>query len=210
MADGAGAAAPILRADGLRGILDDVQIVPRGDTHDGVHVGHLAVEVDRHDGARAWGDGRLDEGRIDVVAGRVDIDKDRHRAEPVDAAARCEEGVRGGDDLVARLDAEGHQRDNERVGARCDADAVGCARIGRNLALQPLHFGAADEILRVGHAIDGRANLLPNRRILRLQVEQGNGLRVRHLTGCPFVPVAGLQVTGCRFGLSHWACIQHD
>ena len=55
VADRAGAASLVLGADRLRGVLDDDQTVLAAIVHHRVHVGHLAVQVHRHDRpGRAW------------------------------------------------------------------------------------------------------------------------------------------------------------
>ena len=50
----------VARPVGVGGVLDDEQLVLPRDGHDGVHVGRLAGEVDRDDGAGARRDGGLD------------------------------------------------------------------------------------------------------------------------------------------------------
>ena len=58
------AGAPLLRvrsADRLRGILDDLQPVAPRDLHERVHVGHLPVQVHRHEGAYARAARAVDE-----------------------------------------------------------------------------------------------------------------------------------------------------
>src|SRR5438067_6483554 len=54
--EGPGAAAAPCRPVGLRGILEHREAVAGGEGIDRVHVGRLAVEVDRQHGARALGD----------------------------------------------------------------------------------------------------------------------------------------------------------
>ena len=48
-----GASSAVRRAVGLRGVLHDGDPVPLGDRDERVHVGHEAVQVDRHDRLRA-------------------------------------------------------------------------------------------------------------------------------------------------------------
>ena len=72
-------------------------------------------------------DARLDLRRIDVVVGEIDVDEHRRGAEAIDDAGGGEERVRGNDDLVARPDAENHQRDEQRVGAGRDVRRRACS-----------------------------------------------------------------------------------
>ena len=58
VAQGAGGAALVAGAYGLGRVFEDDQAAVPGQCQDGVHVGGLAVEVDRDDGAGAGGDGR--------------------------------------------------------------------------------------------------------------------------------------------------------
>ena len=127
MADRAGAAAFVLRADRLGGVFDDHKPVLLRDLHHGVHVGHLAVEMHGHDRPRAGGDLCLDLRRLQVVGGGVNIHEDGCGADARDAAGGGEEGVGRGDDLVARADPLGHQADEQGVSSGRDADRVSAA-----------------------------------------------------------------------------------
>src|SRR5207244_12526142 len=81
VAERAGADAAELRADRLRRVLDDRDVVAAGDGVDLVHRRALAVEVDRHDRSRLRRDARLDLRRGEVVVVEDDVDEGRHRAE---------------------------------------------------------------------------------------------------------------------------------
>ena len=71
VADGAGAPAlRVLRADGLRRIFDDAQAVAPRDRHDARHVGHLAVQVHRHERAHAAAGGAIDQHAVARLAAR--------------------------------------------------------------------------------------------------------------------------------------------
>jgi len=109
----AGALALELCAHGLRGIFDD-----RYAEIQAVHVGALSKEMNGHDRFRSFGDLLFDLCDIDVVVGEVDVDEHRRRAQPRDNAGCREKRIRGDDHFVARADAENHQRDEQRIGAR--------------------------------------------------------------------------------------------
>ena len=100
---------------------------------------------------------------VEVGRDRVDVGEHRARAQPGDGAGGGEEGERRGDDLVARAHAQSHERDHQRVGARRDADRAGRAGCRRELALERLDLGAADEAAGVDHAgpggVEGGAEL---------------------------------------------------
>ena len=77
----------------------------------------------------------LDPGRVDEVRVGLDVDEDRRRAGEQDRADGRVEGVRDGDDLVARLEAQAGEdahlgdravRDGDGV---LDADELGPARL---------------------------------------------------------------------------------
>jgi hypothetical protein len=72
--------------------------------------------------------------------------------------------------LVARTDIERHQRDQERVGARRDADPIRHTDARRQLTLEALGFRAENESLAVAHPGDGGKDLIAQRRVLGLEV----------------------------------------
>ena len=73
---------------------------------------------------------------IEVEGRGIDVDEHRPRAEPRDRAGGGEERIGRRDDLVARADAERHQRQQQRVGARRDGDRVRTPSVARQLALE--------------------------------------------------------------------------
>jgi len=134
---GAGALSRELRQDALAGVLDHGEVVALRDRHQLAHVGDLAGQLDRHDRLGLFGDRGLD--LVDVHAeGIVAVDQHRRGAGFRDRADGGDEGVGGGDDLVAVADAERLERQLERVGAGSDADGVAHAdQLGEAL----LEFG---------------------------------------------------------------------
>ncbi len=134
---GAGALSGEFRQDALAGVLDHRKIVALGDLHQLDHVGDLAGQLHRHDRLGPRRDRGLD--LVDIHAeGIVAIDQHRRRAGFGDRADGGDEGVGGGDDLVAVADAERLQRQLERIGAGADADRVtGADQLGEAL----LEFG---------------------------------------------------------------------
>ena len=92
--------------------------MPAGDRHHGPHVDAAAVEVDRDDRPGPRRDRGLDQGGIDVVGVGLDVDEDGFRPGPPDGPGGGEERVGGGDDLVARLQAQGQERQEQGAGPR--------------------------------------------------------------------------------------------
>ena len=87
------------RADSLGVVLDHQELVLVGDLADGLHVGALAVEMDRDDGLGLGRDGRFDLGRVDALGLRVAIDEDGRGAGDPDGFGGGEKGVGVGDAL---------------------------------------------------------------------------------------------------------------
>ena len=73
-------------------------------------------------------------GRIEVERRGIDVAEERPRTEPRDDACGREERERRRDDLVAGADVERHQREQQRIGARRQAEAVLRLRVGGDLA----------------------------------------------------------------------------
>jgi hypothetical protein len=87
----AGTGAVVGRTVGLRRVLHDVQAAVPGDGHERVHVGGLAVEVDRHEHLGAVPDRGRDGRRVDREVVLADV------REP-GRGAGLEDGVEGGDE----------------------------------------------------------------------------------------------------------------
>ena len=101
----------------------------------------------------------------------IDVAENRPRAGPRDGAGGGEERERRGDHLIARTDAERHERQQQRIGARGHADAVRRAAISRDLRLEGAHVLAQDELLAFAHRCDDRHDLSADLRELGLKIE---------------------------------------
>ena len=143
--------------------------------------------MDRHDRFRPRRDRPRDFRRVYVERLGIDVDQDRPRADADDTAAGREERIGRRDDLVARTDPEGHQREQDRVGARRHSDGVRHAEHPGQLALERLDLRPHDEPLAVAHARDGGEDLVAERSVLRLQIEQ----RDVHCGCCPLHSTGG-------------------
>lgn len=164
---GSGGTALELGADGLGGILDDGDSMASGDLEDGVHARALAEKVDRQDGPGARGDGGLELLDIEIEIVGANIDIDGPGAEPGNGAGRREEGKGDGNDLIALADAEGHEGQEQGIGAGGAADGVPDTAIGGRLLLESLDLRAHDELLTVEDAGDDLHHLLAYRPMLR-------------------------------------------
>ena len=95
------------------------------------------------------------------------------------------------DHLVAGPDAERHQRGQQGVGPRRQADGVRHLEPVGQLVFEGLDFGTEDEALAVGDAGQRVQDLPANRAVLCLQVEQRNGRSRRLLpVHAPIRPTA--------------------
>src|SRR2546423_9653798 len=149
-------------------------MVALGDAQDFVALSGLAVEVYGQKGARALAYGRLDLFGRDVVGARLDVNEARARADARDCAGGGEEGEGRCDDLVALAYVERHEREQDGVRAGGAADGVLRVRVARQFPFEQAHVLAEYELLRVEHALDGRAHLVAQRGVLLLQVEKGD------------------------------------
>ena len=179
VAEGAGAAAFVGGADGLRVVLDDGQVARFGEGKDWVHVGGEAVEMDDHDGAGVRRDAAGEFRRIEVVSVGANVGENGFRAEGADGAARGNEGEGREEDFVTGLNTAGAQGQDQGVRAGSEADAVSDATELGDFLFQRGAFAAQDELLRDHHAVDGGANLGADGGVLCGEIELRNGLGER-------------------------------
>ena len=112
-----GAAAAVRRAVRLGGVLDDRDPAALRDLHQRVHVGHQAVQVDRHDRLRAGRDRGLDPVGIEAEVVGPDVHEHGSGAGLEDRADRRVEREADRDHLVARADPERPQDRHQGDGA---------------------------------------------------------------------------------------------
>ena len=155
------------RAEALRRILDHGNVAaPRGDGADLVHVGGLAVQAHRHDGAGAIGDRRIEQRRVHVGGVGLDVDEHRLGADQRDDFGGGDESERRGHDFIAGPDAERHERDHQRVGAARDRDAVAAVGVGGEALLELAHLGTEDVLAVIEHGLDARIDVAAQRPVL--------------------------------------------
>ena len=173
------------RAEGLRRIVErEHAAVALADGADGGPVRRQAVEVHADHGARPQLalarhalDAALEVGEVEVEGGLVHVHEDRHGAEHQRHLGGRGVGEGGQEHGVTAPDALGHHGDLERVRARGHAHAMRDAGEGGELLLQRVHFRPLDEAAMVQHAGDAGLDAGADQRLLRLQIEEGDGRR---------------------------------
>ncbi len=177
--------AVIPRADGLRGILDHRDPGVARSVQDRIHVRALAIQVHDDDGSGLGGDRGADGVGGEVVCRGIDVHQPRRGAQPADAPGGREERVSRREDVVAGADAERHHRGEESVGAGRDRDRVASFELADEIAFERVDFGTEDEPLAVADPRQGREDLVADRRVLRLEIQQrhtGRRLRRHRMT----------------------------
>src|ERR671934_1673919 len=111
-------------------------------------------------------------GYRDVERRPVDVDEDRRGANAGDRGGCGKETVSACHNRVARADLQGHERGQECICPRRNANRMRHAEESANRLLELLTFPAKYELLRRQHLCDSIASWLPDRAILRLQIQQ--------------------------------------
>ena len=152
-------APPVRRAHRLRRVFDYRDTVSASDSHYGVHVGGVAIQVDRDDRLRMRGHGIPDERGVDVHCHGIDIHVDGFRPEDPDRLSRGDKRERCRDDFVPGAYPERHHGDLQRVGPRRTPDRVLHAEISGYFALELSHLFSLDEHPRVEHRVYCRIDI---------------------------------------------------
>ena len=163
------------RAEGLRRVLEQ----RHAERRELGQRGRTAEQVHGHDRLRPLGDRRGDSGRVEVERRRVDVRKDRRRADAGDRLGGGVEREGWADHLVPAYDAHRLEREHERVGPVRHADRVRHTEIAGGFALECLDLRPEDEATRVEHRCEPLLELRDVGRVLRLDVdERDHGARV--------------------------------
>ena len=126
---GAVAVAAVAGTNGLGAILQHHQVVFVRQGEERLHLRRAAEQVHGQDGLGPFGDGRLDQGHIDVEGLPVDVHEDRCGPDCADGLRRGEKGEGAGYDLVAGTDPQGTQADDQGIRAGVEADGVFDAQV---------------------------------------------------------------------------------
>ncbi len=176
IAERAGLASVAHRAMRLRRVFDQQQLVPPGQRRQRRHVGQLAIQVHRHDRARAWSDRRLDAGWIQVETDRVGFHRHWHQPVLADRQKAGDEGIAGHDDLVALPDrAEflvAPQDQRQRVQSVAHTHGMAHAAVRGELAFESHQFLAKHIPARVDDARGGGLQLVGMARIDVTEAEE--------------------------------------
>ena len=143
--------------------------------------------------------------RIEIEGLRLDVAEHRHGAEQGDRLGGGEEGEARHQDLVARLDAEGAEREHQGVGAVADADRAGHAEEARERFLELLDLRAENERSAGEHRLPAALELGGDATVGAGEVEHGNRIHGRDLlvgsgsaaSDRPRSPASGVS-RGCR------------
>ena len=169
-------------AEALRQIVQSEQPLAHGDSRQRGPIGWLPEQV--HADQRAWpqvsgrahlGNATFELGRIDLEGARIDIDEHRRRAKHQRYLGGRGIGEGWQEHRVAATHVLRHQRDLDRVGAGTHRNAMLCTTQHRQGCFQFRNLGAEDELAMGQHAIQPRAQVGGNTRLLRLQVEERHG-----------------------------------
>mmetsp|Transcript_20919 Transcript_20919/g.80520 ORF Transcript_20919/g.80520 Transcript_20919/m.80520 type:complete len:416 (-) Transcript_20919:3495-4742(-) len=191
-------AAPVGRTEALGGVFDDREPVALGDRVDGVHVGQLAIQAHRHDGLGARRDRCFNEVGVDIGRVSLDVDEHRHATGQHDHLGRGRERERAGDDFIAGLQVQRHQRDEQSLGAAGDTDAMLGAGVGGQSRLHLLDLGAEDVLAVIQHPLDTGVDVVAQGRVLALEVDEFHSAvldQLELLAGQP-VAIAGARADG--------------
>src|SRR5437867_554620 len=193
----------VLRTVRLAGVLDDDEVVLGRQLQDGVHVGHLPVQVHRDDRChwatsalahhpapwQTWCAFGLQVGaqllRIYVVGALIDVYEIRPRAGLRDGLRGSDKSVRHGHDRIARLHSRGDQGEPQSVCAAGRSNAELRLTELCEVALEPLDHGATDEPGGFERGLENRAQLFPELAVNRDKIEKRNLTRahgVPHLS----------------------------
>ena len=107
--------------------------------------------MNRHDGFGSWGDGGFNRFHVDAQGGRVHIHQHHISPQVTHHLGGGGEGVGGGDDLIARANAQGFKRQVQTRSGGVHGQAVQACVFGKRaqkrseLSLKPFGLGAGGE-----------------------------------------------------------------
>src|ERR1035437_777163 len=104
-------------------------------------------------------DGRFDLGRIQAIGSRVGVHEYGRGAGDPDGLRGSEEGVGGGDALIAGTNPERHEGEPQRVRSVGDADGELHSVILGQLLLEPLEHGTHDILAGFQNSVNVSINL---------------------------------------------------
>ena len=103
VAEAGGADAVFRHAEGVGGVINDLEAVLLRDAVYLLHIAEVAVDMHGHDGDGLIGDKRLELADVDGIVGRVNVAEHRCAAAADDRVRGGGKGERRGDDLALEL-----------------------------------------------------------------------------------------------------------
>ena len=179
-ADRARVPAAQLRADGLGAVLDHDHVARLAELDDRIHVGALAVEVDRDHRSRPYAERAAHGVEVHCPRFRLNVAEHRRRTGALDRRHRRHTGVRLSDDLVPRTESERPQRELYRVRSGRDPHRVGGGERRREFLLEGPSLAAEHEPAAVEHAPDRGVELTPQGGDATAQIVEWNCGDRRH------------------------------
>ena len=156
----------------LRRIFDHSNPMTVGDGIDRIIVGHLTKETHWQKSLGARSDGSLDAIHGDVEIQRIDIDKNRPRADLEHHLGGADPSEGNCEHLVAGADPESAQRDLQTIRATRDRDRMATSDEAGQMPFQLLDLGAHDETAVLQHAVDAVVDGVFEFPVLSLEVDE--------------------------------------
>jgi len=141
-----------------------------GKGHDGVHVSHLTEKMDGNNGFGFIRDESGGVNGVEVEADGTDVTKNRGGSDSGDAASRGEKSESGNKDLISGADAEGHEGEEDRIGAGGDAQVVGDAGVRGAFLLKSRDIRSHDELAAQEDSLEGGLEFITQRIVLGVDV----------------------------------------
>src|SRR5207248_4262514 len=190
-------AGKIFSAVGLAGVLNHDEIVLLRNLQDRVHVGNLAIKMDRNYrryrpatpladqlASSIWQASSLEVIpqllRIQVVRALVDVDKLRQSARLDDGLGRGNKGMRNRKDNIAGPHACSHDRETQSIGSAAHRDRMLGLTSRRESLLELLHHRPTDEAGSLQSPMEHLGQLWLQFNVRGDEVKKGNDLRAVH------------------------------
>ena len=192
VAQGSNRSTLVARAVSLARILDDAQVIVACNLENWIHVSRLTVQVNGDDCPGSGGNCPLNTRYVERIRVGVHIDQDRPGAGVGDCQGCCDEGVGGGNDLVARADVAGSHRELERRRTRVHAYSQANPAESGEFVLELLQLAPQDVVGSAQHPSAGLFQLIRNAGVLSRQVNERHRWCMRLCDRC------------CRSGARLW------
>jgi len=175
-------AGNVARADRLCGIVEQRGPMSGGDGAQRVRICWVSEQVDRHDRAQpvAVLGGRGDALGIECETVGDHVGEHRLGAESGDCRGCCDERQRRDDHLVARADAESHQREQQCIRSGGATDRVLALADSGERRLELLDFASEHEVTAVEDAAQRGIELRAHGAQSRLEIDQPDAHAAQH------------------------------